>query len=324
MSGEAFAITGREVDLLRKALLICGILSPVLYAISDAVAGMQWKGYSFRDQTISELGAIGAPSRPLFGFLLLIVYGLMCAFGVGIWKSAGSNRRLRIVGGLFVGLGVMALTVGQFASMRLRGTEQGFAGALHLVEGAVAMLMIFAAMGIAASALGSRFRLYTIGTIMLTLGFGAWAGSAAIPIEQGLATPWVGVIERIFWYGYQSWFIVLALTLLRGQRAACKEYGSSREKHPVFGSRYPFKTPEGEVAYVAAYDAAMCLWPVPYVEMQIPSRFGTTHVIVSGPKEAPPLVLLHGYMATSTMWAPNIADFSKDYRVYAIDVMSTQ
>ena len=46
-----------------------------------------------------------------------------------------------------------------------------------------------------------------------------------------------------------------------------------------------------------------------------------THVVVSGPKDAPPLVLLHGYWATSTMWSPNIADFSKDYRVYAIDVM---
>jgi pimeloyl-ACP methyl ester carboxylesterase len=33
------------------------------------------------------------------------------------------------------------------------------------------------------------------------------------------------------------------------------------------------------------------------------------------------MALLHGYMATSAMWAPNIADFSKDYRVYAIDVM---
>jgi hypothetical protein len=52
---------------------MCGILSPVLYAMSDAVAGMQWKGYSFWDQTISELGAIGAPSRPLFSFLLIIV-----------------------------------------------------------------------------------------------------------------------------------------------------------------------------------------------------------------------------------------------------------
>ena len=59
-----------------KALLICGILSPVLYAIADLLAGLQLEDYSFRDQTISELGAIGAPSRPLFTVLLLVVYGL--------------------------------------------------------------------------------------------------------------------------------------------------------------------------------------------------------------------------------------------------------
>jgi len=82
-----------------------------------------------------------------------------------------------------------------------------------------------------------------------------------------------------------------------------------------------FKTPEGEAAYVAAYDAAMKLWPVPYEEMEIPGRFGVTHVVVSGPKDAPPLVLLHGYMATSVMWSRNIADLSKGHRVYAIDVM---
>src|SRR5438477_11129675 len=82
-----------------------------------------------------------------------------------------------------------------------------------------------------------------------------------------------------------------------------------------------FKTPEGESAFLAAYDAAMQLWPVPYEEMDLPSRFGTTHVVASGPKDAPPLVLLHGYNATSAMWSPNIADFCKDYRAYAVDVM---
>ena len=45
-----------------------------------------------------------------------------------------------------------------------------------------------------------------------------------------------------------------------------------------------------------------------------------THVVVSGPRDAPPLVILHGYWATLTMWTLNIADFSTDYRVYAIDV----
>jgi pimeloyl-ACP methyl ester carboxylesterase len=82
-----------------------------------------------------------------------------------------------------------------------------------------------------------------------------------------------------------------------------------------------FKTPEGEAVFLAAYDAEMKLWPVSYEEIDIPTQFGMTHVIASGPKDAPPLALLHGYWATSTMWAPNIADFSKDYRVYALDVM---
>jgi pimeloyl-ACP methyl ester carboxylesterase len=82
-----------------------------------------------------------------------------------------------------------------------------------------------------------------------------------------------------------------------------------------------FKTPEGEAQFFAAYHAELKLWPVPYEEVDVPTRFGTTHAVVCGSKTAPPLVLLHGYMATLTMWAPNIAAFSKDYRVYAVDVM---
>ena len=115
--------------------------------------------------------------------------------------------------------------------MRLRGSEQGLAGAMHLAEGMVAMLMTFTAMGVAATTFGARFRIYTIATIVLSLAFGAWAGLDAPRVEQGLATPWVGVKERIFWYGYQSWFTVLALTLLRqpvdllGQKGTGKSFG---------------------------------------------------------------------------------------------------
>jgi pimeloyl-ACP methyl ester carboxylesterase len=82
-----------------------------------------------------------------------------------------------------------------------------------------------------------------------------------------------------------------------------------------------FKTSEGQAAFTAAYDDAMKLWPVPYEERDIPTRFGLTHVVVSGPQDAPPLVLLHGYVATLLSWVPNIVDLSKSHRVYAIDVM---
>jgi pimeloyl-ACP methyl ester carboxylesterase len=173
---------------------------------------------------------------------------------------------------------------------------------------------------------GYSFRDQTISELA-ALGFGAWAGLKAPHIEQGLATPWAGAEERIFWYGYQSWYIVLAVTLLRQRfKAGAEDSGlrgktNARYRRLTMSPPPAFKTPDGEVAYWAAYDAAMKLWPVPYEETNIASRFGLTHVVVCGPKDAPPLVLLHGYWATLTMWTPNVADFSKGYRVYAVDVM---
>lgn len=198
-----------------RLLLFAGVASPILYAAADLAAGLRHPGYSFRDQTISELGAVGAPSRPLFTAILIAVYLLLTAFGLGVRRSAAGRRGLRIAGGLLTALGVIALTVGQFVPMRPRGAEQGLTGTLHLVEGGVAMLLVLAAMAFAAAALGRGFRGCTIVTAAVMLAFGAWSGLDAPSVEAGLPTPWLGVRERIFWYAYQLWFAVLALTLLR-------------------------------------------------------------------------------------------------------------
>ena len=82
------------------------------------------------------------------------------------------------------------------------------------------MLLTFSAMGLAAAALSRGFRLYTAATIIGALSLGGWALADVPRIELGVATPWVGLKERIFWYGYQSWFIVLALVLLRHRAGA--------------------------------------------------------------------------------------------------------
>jgi len=82
-----------------------------------------------------------------------------------------------------------------------------------------------------------------------------------------------------------------------------------------------FKSPEGEATYHAAYDKVLALWDVPYECLRVATQFGTTHVIASGPTAAPPLVLLHAIAISSTMWYPNIADLSRDFRTFAVDVM---
>jgi pimeloyl-ACP methyl ester carboxylesterase len=68
-----------------------------------------------------------------------------------------------------------------------------------------------------------------------------------------------------------------------------------------------------------AYDQVLAQWPVTVTQADVPSRFGTTHVNVCGSTGNPPLVLLCGGGATSTVWFRNVAALGQLCRVYAID-----
>ena len=84
---------------------------------------------------------------------------------------------------------------------------------------------------------------------------------------------------------------------------------------------YVFKTKSEKNEYLKSYDKSLQLWKVPFKEDDLITSYGTAHVIISGPKEAAPLVILHGMDASSTMWYPNIEAISKNHRVYAIDFL---
>jgi hypothetical protein len=83
--------------LARKALLICGILSSLLYTAILLVAPMLWENYSSTSKIVSELMAIGAPSRPLVVPLMLTYEVFVIAFTLGVWGSTCAKRALRVV-----------------------------------------------------------------------------------------------------------------------------------------------------------------------------------------------------------------------------------
>lgn len=82
-----------------------------------------------------------------------------------------------------------------------------------------------------------------------------------------------------------------------------------------------FTSPEGKAAVMQDYQAVLDQWPVPYEELTIPTSFGETYVIASGPEDAPPVVLLHAFFATATSWYRNVEALSQSYRVYAVDII---
>jgi pimeloyl-ACP methyl ester carboxylesterase len=67
------------------------------------------------------------------------------------------------------------------------------------------------------------------------------------------------------------------------------------------------------------YNRVLTLWDTPYRELKLPTSSGTAHIIISGPADGEPLILLHGMSADSTMWYPNVKALSESHRVYAID-----
>ena len=85
---------------------------------------------------------------------------------------------------------------------------------------------------------------------------------------------------------------------------------------------YPeFKDEESRARFIAAYDAALAEWPVPYEALDVPTRFGTTHVIAGGPADAPPLLLLPSFAGTAMAWRLNALALSQHFRTYAVDVI---
>jgi hypothetical protein len=209
----------RSRATLTKFLLASGILSSLLYVAMNIVGALRFEGYSSVSQTVSELSAIGAPSRPLW-VPLAIAYGvLLIAFGLGVWASAGEKRALRVVGGVLIAYAAIGFA---WPPMHLRGEGTSLTDTMHIAFTAVAVPLMLVIMGVGAGAFGKRFRIYSIVSLVILLGFGALTGLYGPRIPKDLPTPWVGVWERISIAAFMVWVIVLAIALLRAQGTARK------------------------------------------------------------------------------------------------------
>lgn len=200
--------------MVRKVLLACGMVSSLVYVARDLAALLGYPGYDFGAQTISELGAIGAPGRSV-DFALGMAYGaILAAFGVGVWLCALEKNGLRIAGALLSAAAVYGMF---WPPMHMRGEPASPTDTLHIAWTAGWLLLTMVAMGFAGAALGKRFLYYTIATIAAVLLFGALTGLQGPRIPQNLPTPWAGITERMNIGAFLLWIVVLAFKLWPGR-----------------------------------------------------------------------------------------------------------
>lgn len=96
--------------------------------------------------------------------------------------------------------------------------------------------------------------------------------------------------------------------------------------YPYYPYGNPFllyKSLPGYSALMAWYEERLSRLNLPYEARIVPTRYGPTHLLVMGPKEAPPVVLLSGLDDNALMWQAFLPDLMKSYRLFVVDIIGT-
>ncbi len=84
-----------------------------------------------------------------------------------------------------------------------------------------------------------------------------------------------------------------------------------------------WKTERGHRDYLTAYHEALTLWTAPYEIRLIPTRFGPTQSVVSGPTDTPVSLLLPAATGIGALqWYPNVAALADHRRIVALDFVA--
>lgn len=62
-------------------------------------------------------------------------------------------------------------------------------------------------------------------------------------------------------------------------------------------------------------------WPTACEQLRVPTREGETFVVVSGPVDAPPLLLFQGSGGNTALWMSDGGAWAAHFRVYAVDMI---
>jgi hypothetical protein len=203
---------------LQRWLLACGVAGAAVYPLADVFATTRYPGFSYRDQAVSELFAIGAPTSELVVPLFSISSTLLLLFAGGIWMSANGRHLLQWIAVMMALNALDALVLWNFFPMHMRGSEPTFTDMMHGLLAVDPFLLTAVVLG--AVAYSGAFRTYTVATIVFTSVL-AIVGFSFVPaVIANQPTPWMGAAERAAQYATNLWYAAFAVLLLREQRSA--------------------------------------------------------------------------------------------------------
>jgi len=201
--------------MLRKILISCGIVAPILYVITVIVGAALRPDYSHIVNAVSELLSNGAPNKAILDVIFNVYGALLLAFAIGGYSILKNGPRpCRIAMGIFIVIQILSFSWG-FFPMDPMGTEATFAGTMHNILGGIVVLAtitmpLLMGLGLRREAGFQTYASYALVTSAIIFVSGL---TAVILAGQGFQV--FGLFERITIGSYEVWIFVTALKLLK-------------------------------------------------------------------------------------------------------------
>jgi len=212
MAAFPLAALRHRPQISKKVLLCCGLLSSIWYVAINLYVPTQYEYYSHATFTVSELSALGAPTRLLWVLVVIPYLLLFSAFGWGVLQAGRENCKLRITGYLILAYSVFNL---YWPPMHMRGAQATLSDTLHIAWAGITVPMMMAIMVVAGLALGQKFRVFSFISLAALVLFGMLTATEAPQIATNGPTPRIGIWERINIGVFLLWIAIFATILLR-------------------------------------------------------------------------------------------------------------
>jgi hypothetical membrane protein len=220
-----------------KSLMLCGILAPIVYALTVVLGGILRPGYSHVAQAVSDLIATGAPNKALLDPLFAVYNLLVIAFAIGLFQHVhADHQKYKKISGTVGALVLVAQGIFGLATLIFPEPAGGMSaaitstGAMHIVFAGLSSLttmltILLMGFWFRNSQYAHRYGLYSFISVAAVFLSG---GLAAITVAN--QSPVAGLVERITIGGFLQWLLVIALNLYSSEKTniLSVEYGGAK------------------------------------------------------------------------------------------------
>jgi Dyp-type peroxidase family len=184
----------------------------VLMLLAFVVVAGSRNGYSHVQDTISQLGATGAPAEVWFTVVNVVTSALIVVFAYGVQRRLGVGVATFF---LLLATGLGAMLVG---SLRCSGGCRVGTNDAHGIAADFTALMIVGFMGVAAWSLFRRSREGWFRTLTIALAVASLAMLIVLGVISRTKGGYGGLFERLLWGSAYAWVLAASLAIVLSVR----------------------------------------------------------------------------------------------------------